>query len=73
MHKDRTSWPIERGEKSVTDTLHHVPSEPTDLRLRNRVVAVQEISPAAIPHLGRALGRIHDIRKENRCQNTIRL
>src|SRR5438105_4904422 len=70
---DGARWPIESRQKTVAGGLDLTSAKPGQFAADRGVVAVQEIAPAPITDLNRPLRRAHDVGKQDRRQDAIRL
>jgi hypothetical protein len=70
---DGATWPVERGEKSVTESLDFAAAEALNLLPCQTVVTIQEIAPGVVPESRGSLGRAHDVGEEHGGQYAIDL
>jgi len=58
--------PVERGEDTVAGSLHEMSTKPRELPINRPIVQVEAVPPDLVPESGGLLGRIDDVREENR-------
>ena len=70
---DRAAGPIEGRQNAVAGAFHQSPVMLLDHLLRELVVTVQHPTPALVTHRGRAARGIHDIGKQDRGEDPLKL
>src|SRR4030095_11543809 len=65
------SRPIESGNEGITDSLDFSSATPSYVVPHQGMMHIYKIAPSTIAETRRVLGRINDVRKKHRRQNTI--
>src|SRR5437773_1142656 len=65
--------PVEGREQSIAGRIDLPPSEARELAPRDRVIAIQKVTPLPVTQPRRVLRGTHDVDKHDRCQYAVGL